>query len=103
MRAKIAVLDDYQGAALKLADWSAVTARAEVEVFKDHLSDADAVANGCFRAGNVSHGLRVARRVRTILSRHGGKHHCMAGREEVSSVMARRRRWWMRSAINGPT
>jgi phosphoglycerate dehydrogenase-like enzyme len=44
MRAKIAVLDDYQGVALKLADWSAVTARAEVDVFVDHLSDADAVA-----------------------------------------------------------
>ncbi len=44
MRAKIAVLDDYQGVALKLADWSAVTARADVEVFSDHLADADAVA-----------------------------------------------------------
>jgi phosphoglycerate dehydrogenase-like enzyme len=44
MRAKIAVLDDYQGVALKLADWSAVTARADVDVFSDHLSDADAVA-----------------------------------------------------------
>src|SRR5258708_9324610 len=40
---KIAVLDDYQGVALKLADWSAVTARAQVVVFKDHFSDADAV------------------------------------------------------------
>jgi phosphoglycerate dehydrogenase-like enzyme len=44
MRAKIAVLDDYQGVALKMADWSAVTARAHVDVFSDHLSDADAVA-----------------------------------------------------------
>jgi phosphoglycerate dehydrogenase-like enzyme len=44
MRAKIAVLDDYQGAALEMADWSAVTARAQVDVFSDHLSDADAVA-----------------------------------------------------------
>ena len=43
MRAKIAVLDDYQGVALKMADWSAVTARAHVDVFTDHLSDADAV------------------------------------------------------------
>ncbi|MGB6307113.1 MAG: D-2-hydroxyacid dehydrogenase family protein [Steroidobacteraceae bacterium] len=40
---KIAVLDDYQGAALTLADWSAVTARAEVTVFNDHLTEADAV------------------------------------------------------------
>jgi phosphoglycerate dehydrogenase-like enzyme len=44
MRAKIAVLDDYQGVALELADWSAVTARAEVHVFSDHLADADDVA-----------------------------------------------------------
>jgi len=40
---KIAVLDDYQGVALKLADWSAVAARAQVVVFNDHLADADAV------------------------------------------------------------
>jgi phosphoglycerate dehydrogenase-like enzyme len=40
---KIAVLDDYQGVALTLADWSPVTARASVTVFKDHLADPDAV------------------------------------------------------------
>ena len=40
---KIAVLDDYQGVALKLADWSAVTARAQVVVFNDHIADDDAV------------------------------------------------------------
>lgn len=44
MRTKIAVLDDYQGVALQLADWSAVTARADVDVFRDHLADPDAVA-----------------------------------------------------------
>jgi phosphoglycerate dehydrogenase-like enzyme len=48
MRAKIAILDDYQGVALKLADWSAVTARAEVDVFSDPLADADAVAARLF-------------------------------------------------------
>ena len=40
---KIAVLDDYQGVALTSADWSAVQARAEVTVFRDHLHDADAL------------------------------------------------------------
>src|SRR5258708_15340810 len=40
---KIAVLDAYQGVALQLADWSAVTARAQVLVFHDHLADADAL------------------------------------------------------------
>src|SRR5271156_1996372 len=40
---RIAVLDDYQGVALTLADWSAVTARAGVVVFNDHLTDAEAI------------------------------------------------------------
>ena len=44
MRAKIAILDDYQGVALKLADWSGIRARADVDVFSDHLTDLDAVA-----------------------------------------------------------
>jgi phosphoglycerate dehydrogenase-like enzyme len=39
----IAVLDDYQRVALEMADWSPVTARARVDVFSDHRSDADAV------------------------------------------------------------
>ncbi|MCQ8241654.1 D-2-hydroxyacid dehydrogenase family protein [Rhizosaccharibacter radicis] len=40
---KIAILDDYQGAALSSADWSAVDARAEITVFSDHLDDLDAL------------------------------------------------------------
>src|SRR5277367_980528 len=40
---RIAVLDDYQGIALKLADWRAVAQRAHIDVFSDHLADADAV------------------------------------------------------------
>jgi phosphoglycerate dehydrogenase-like enzyme len=43
MQLKIAVLDDYQGAALILADWSAIAQRAKIDVFNDHLGDADAV------------------------------------------------------------
>jgi phosphoglycerate dehydrogenase-like enzyme len=41
--ANIAVLDDYQGVALTLADWSKVTGRARVTVFNDHLDDPDAL------------------------------------------------------------
>ena len=41
---RIAVLDDYQGVALTMADWSRVQAVAEVEVFRDHLGDLDALA-----------------------------------------------------------
>ena len=33
---RIAVLDDYQNVALQMADWSAVTDRADVTVFNDH-------------------------------------------------------------------
>lgn len=36
---KVAVLDDYQGVALKMADWSEVAKRAQVDVFRDHLAD----------------------------------------------------------------
>jgi phosphoglycerate dehydrogenase-like enzyme len=39
----IAVLDDYQGVALTLADWSKVTARARVTVFNDHIDDPGAL------------------------------------------------------------
>ena len=36
---QVAVLDDYQGVALSMADWSRVEARAEVHVFTDHVFD----------------------------------------------------------------
>jgi phosphoglycerate dehydrogenase-like enzyme len=40
---KIAILDDYQNVALKMADWSALSERAEITVFKDHVADASAL------------------------------------------------------------
>ena len=40
---KIAVLDDYQNAALESADWSVLGRRADITVFKDHLADPEAV------------------------------------------------------------
>jgi phosphoglycerate dehydrogenase-like enzyme len=40
---QIAVLDDYQNAALESADWSVLRDRADVAVFQDHLADPDAV------------------------------------------------------------
>jgi phosphoglycerate dehydrogenase-like enzyme len=40
---KIAVLDDYQDVALKMADWSGLADRAQVDVYNDHLADPDAV------------------------------------------------------------
>lgn len=38
----VAILDDYVGLALDLADWSSVQARAEITVFDRHLSEAEA-------------------------------------------------------------
>lgn len=40
----VAVLDDYQGVALSVADWSRIRERASITVFQDHLTDEDAVA-----------------------------------------------------------
>jgi phosphoglycerate dehydrogenase-like enzyme len=36
---RVAVLDDYQCVALKLADWAPLLKRAQVDVFNDHLSE----------------------------------------------------------------
>lgn len=38
---KIAILDDYQDVALKMADWSALQGRASIEVFSDTISNPD--------------------------------------------------------------
>src|SRR5260370_17199230 len=40
---QIAVLDDYQNAALESADWSVLRDRADIAVFQDHLADPDAL------------------------------------------------------------
>lgn len=36
---RVAILDDYQGAALRFGDWDAVRAKADVSTFADHLAD----------------------------------------------------------------
>src|SRR2546428_9163344 len=43
--ARVAVLDDYQGVALEMADWSALAPDCRVQVFRDHLIDRDALAD----------------------------------------------------------
>ncbi|WP_213979414.1 D-2-hydroxyacid dehydrogenase family protein [Sphingomonas sp. dw_22] len=42
-RWKIAILDDYQGVALRMADWSVLSNDATVTVFKDHVVEPDAI------------------------------------------------------------
>jgi phosphoglycerate dehydrogenase-like enzyme len=41
---RIAILDDYQDAARRLADWARLPAGVELAVFRDHLAEAEAVA-----------------------------------------------------------
>jgi phosphoglycerate dehydrogenase-like enzyme len=41
---RVAILDDYQHVARRLADWSSLPAGSEVSVFHDHLSDEAAIA-----------------------------------------------------------
>jgi phosphoglycerate dehydrogenase-like enzyme len=40
---RVAILDDYQNVALATADWSPVSARADITVFTDHVADVDAL------------------------------------------------------------
>ena len=42
--ARVAVLDDYQNVARRMADWASLPAGTDVAVFSDHLSDPGAVA-----------------------------------------------------------
>ena len=44
MSVRCAVIDDYQDAARRFGDWSRLGDRVELEVFRDHLDDQDAVA-----------------------------------------------------------
>ncbi|HWI28097.1 MAG TPA: D-2-hydroxyacid dehydrogenase family protein [Stellaceae bacterium] len=41
---RVAILDDYQAAALALADWRSLHPQATIEAFADHLDDLQAVA-----------------------------------------------------------
>jgi phosphoglycerate dehydrogenase-like enzyme len=40
---KIAILDDYQNVALKMADWTGLQKQAEITVFNDHVADFEAL------------------------------------------------------------
>jgi phosphoglycerate dehydrogenase-like enzyme len=40
---RVAVLDDYQGAALAMADWSVLPDTVAVTIFRDHVADHDAL------------------------------------------------------------
>ena len=59
---RIAILDDYAGAALEVADWSPVLEKAQMTVFDRHLSE-DELAR--WRARDLAVG-------RTVLEPAGG-------------------------------
>ncbi|HVA14875.1 MAG TPA: D-2-hydroxyacid dehydrogenase family protein [Stellaceae bacterium] len=40
----VALLDDYQGIALRLADWKSLQPEVQVEAFPEHIADGDALA-----------------------------------------------------------
>ena len=40
---RVAILDDYQGVALEMADWRVLPPECQVQVFRDHLSDREAL------------------------------------------------------------
>jgi phosphoglycerate dehydrogenase-like enzyme len=40
---KIAVLDDYQNIALKMADWSSIPGDPEIQVFNDHVTELESL------------------------------------------------------------
>ncbi len=41
---KVAILDDYQNVAARMADWSSLPPGTDVQIFPDHLKDENAVA-----------------------------------------------------------
>jgi phosphoglycerate dehydrogenase-like enzyme len=43
VKRRCAVLDDYQGVAMDMADWGPVLGQVEVDVFREHLDDEDAL------------------------------------------------------------
>jgi phosphoglycerate dehydrogenase-like enzyme len=61
--ARVAVLDDWQGEAEALTDWSALRERAEVTFFREPFAGADAVVTGLAGFDAV-----LAMRERTLLS-----------------------------------
>lgn len=41
---RVAILDDYQGIALRLADWKSLHPDAQIEAFPEHIADLDSLA-----------------------------------------------------------
>ncbi|KPV43922.1 D-2-hydroxyacid dehydrogenase family protein [Alicyclobacillus ferrooxydans] len=50
MKLQCIVLDDYQGVALSMADWSKVEDQVDVEVLREHISDEDSLVQAIEQA-----------------------------------------------------
>jgi phosphoglycerate dehydrogenase-like enzyme len=61
---RVAVLDDYQGVALTMADWSVLDGRATVDSFRDHIVGADELVDRL-----AEYDVIVCMRERTALGR----------------------------------
>jgi phosphoglycerate dehydrogenase-like enzyme len=64
VKRRCAVLDDYQGVALTAADWTPVRDAVDVDVFRDHIADEDALV-----AALQDHEIVVIMRERTPFPR----------------------------------
>ena len=64
MKRRCAVLDDYQGVAMEMADWGPVRDRVDVDVFREHLDGEDALVEAL-----REHEIVVLMRERTPLRR----------------------------------
>ena len=53
---RLAILDDYQGVALTMADWSKVQSRVQIDVFRDTILDEDQLAQRLYPYAIVSIG-----------------------------------------------
>jgi len=62
--ARVALLDDYQGVALRMADWKSLPAGTDVVAFSDHLADEGALATRL-----VDFDIVMAMRERTAFTR----------------------------------
>ena len=50
---RVAVLDDYQGVALTIADWSPLDGRVTIDVFRDHTNDEDELDDVVFDTTSI--------------------------------------------------
>ena len=56
---KVALLDDYAGVALESADWAQLDGKAEITVFREHLTEDEAAERGLWTQEYLTRVLRI--------------------------------------------